>query len=118
MFKLKNDPRVTKVGKFIRKASIDELPQFLNVLKGDMSLVGTRPPTLDEVSNYKSYHRRRISIKPGITGMWQVSGRSAITNFDEVVALDTKYIDQWSVWLDLKIMIKTVFVVFAKRGAS
>lgn len=118
MFKLKNDPRVTTVGKFLRKASIDELPQFLNVLKGDMSLVGTRPPTVDEVSHYKSYHRRRISIKPGITGMWQVSGRNAITNFDEVVTLDTKYIDQWSVWLDFKIMVKTVFVVFAKRGAS
>jgi exopolysaccharide biosynthesis polyprenyl glycosylphosphotransferase len=118
MFKLKNDPRVTKIGKFLRKTSIDELPQFLNVLKGDMSLVGTRPPTVDEVSHYESYHRRRISIKPGITGMWQVSGRNAITNFDEVVTLDTNYIDKWSVWLDFKIMIKTVFVVFAKRGAS
>ncbi len=118
MFKLKNDPRVTKVGKFLRKSSIDEFPQFLNVLKGDMSLVGTRPPTVDEVSHYESYHRRRISIKPGITGMWQVSGRNAITNFDEVVTLDTNYIDHWSVWLDLKIIIKTVFVVFAKRGAS
>lgn len=118
MFKLKNDPRVTKVGKFLRKTSIDEFPQFLNVLKGDMSLVGTRPPTVDEVSHYESYHRRRISIKPGITGMWQVSGRNAITNFDEVVLLDTKYIDKWSVWLDMKIIIKTVFVVIAKRGVS
>lgn len=118
MFKLKNDPRVTKVGKFIRKASIDELPQFLNVLKGDMSLVGTRPPTVEEVSHYESYHRRRISIKPGITGMWQVSGRSAITDFNEVVKLDTKYIDHWSVWLDIKILFKTIFVVFTKRGAS
>ena len=118
MFKLKNDPRVTRVGKFIRKASIDELPQFLNVLKGDMSLVGTRPPTVEEVSHYKSYHRRRISVKPGITGMWQVSGRNKITDFDEVVRLDTKYIDQWSIWLDFKIMFKTVFVVLAKRGAS
>jgi len=118
MFKLKNDPRVTKVGKFLRKTSIDEFPQFLNVLKGDMSLVGTRPPTVDEVRHYESYHRRRISIKPGITGMWQVSGRNAITNFDEVVLLDTKYIDNWSVWLDLKIIIKTVFVVISKRGVS
>jgi len=118
MFKLKNDPRVTRVGRFIRKASVDELPQFFNVLKGDMSLVGTRPPTVDEVRHYESYHRRRISIKPGITGMWQVSGRSSITNFDEVVKLDTKYIDQWSVWLDFKIMIKTIIVVFAKQGAS
>lgn len=118
MFKIKNDPRITKVGRFIRKASIDELPQFLNVLKGDMSLVGTRPPTVDEVSRYDNYHRRRISIKPGITGMWQVSGRSAITNFSQVVSLDVKYIEQWSVWLDFKIIIKTVFVVLARKGAS
>ncbi|MDF2882513.1 MAG: exopolysaccharide biosynthesis polyprenyl glycosylphosphotransferase [Clostridiaceae bacterium] len=118
MFKMKNDPRVTKVGRFIRKTSIDELPQFLNVLKGDMSLVGTRPPTVDEVSHYENYHRRRISIKPGITGMWQVSGRSTITNFSEVVSLDTKYIDHWSVWLDFKLMIKTVMVVLARKGAS
>lgn len=118
MFKIKDDPRITKVGRFIRKASIDELPQFLNVLKGDMSLVGTRPPTVDEVSRYENYHRRRISIKPGITGMWQVSGRSAITNFSEVVSLDIKYIEQWSVWLDFKIMFKTVFVVLARKGAS
>ncbi|MGV8984637.1 sugar transferase [Clostridium sp.] len=118
MFKIKDDPRVTSVGKFIRKTSLDELPQFFNVLKGDMSLVGTRPPTVDEVKRYKNYHRRRISIKPGITGMWQVSGRSAIKDFDEVVHLDTKYIDEWSVGLDIKIMIKTILVVFAKRGAS
>lgn len=118
MFKVKNDPRVTSVGKFLRKSSIDELPQFLNVLRGDMSLVGTRPPTVEEVSHYESYHRRRISIKPGITGMWQVSGRSKITDFDEVVRLDTKYIDQWSIWLDFKIMIKTVFVILGIRGAS
>lgn len=118
MFKLKNDPRVTKVGKFLRKASIDELPQFLNVLIGDMSLVGTRPPTMEEVSHYRNYHRRRISIKPGITGMWQVSGRNNITSFDEIVKLDTKYIDQWSIWLDIKIIFKTIFVVLNKRGAS
>lgn len=118
MFKIKNDPRITKVGRFIRKASIDELPQFFNVLKGDMSLVGTRPPTVDEVSRYENYHRRRISIKPGITGMWQVSGRSTITNFSQVVSLDVKYIEQWSVWLDFKIIIKTVFVVLARKGAS
>lgn len=118
MFKMKNDPRVTKVGRFIRKTSIDELPQFLNVLKGDMSLVGTRPPTVDEVSRYENSYRRRISIKPGITGMWQVSGRNAITNFSEVVSLDTKYIDHWSVWLDFKIMVRTVMVVLARKGAS
>jgi len=118
MFKIKDDPRVTSVGKFIRRTSLDEIPQFFNVLKGDMSLVGTRPPTVDEVKRYKNYHRRRISIKPGITGMWQVSGRSRIKDFDEVVHLDTKYIDEWSVGLDIKIMIKTIIVVFGKRGAS
>lgn len=88
MFKIKNDPRVTRVGKFLRRTSLDELPQFINVLKGDMSLVGTRPPTVDEVKKYKAYHRRRISIKPGITGLWQISGRSSITDFDEVVKLE------------------------------
>ena len=82
-----------------------------------MSLVGTRPPTASEVDKYKNNHRRRISIKPGITGMWQVSGRSAITDFDEVVSLDTKYIDEWSVWLDVKIILKTIMVVFIERGA-
>ena len=93
MFKMKDDPRVTRVGKFIRATSIDELPQFFNVLKGDMSLVGTRPPTVDEFQQYKGYHKRRLSIKPGITGMWQVSGRSDIEDFEEVVRLDLKYID-------------------------
>ncbi len=117
MFKIKNDPRVTKVGHFLRRTSLDELPQFFNVLKGDMSLVGTRPPTLDEVSNYKDYHWRRISIKPGITGLWQISGRSGITNFDEVVKLDTQYIDEWSIWLDIKIIIKTVLIVFKRSNA-
>ncbi|HEY9061622.1 MAG TPA: sugar transferase [Pseudobacteroides sp.] len=117
MFKVKNDPRITKVGGFIRKTSIDELPQFVNVLKGEMSLVGTRPPTLDEVSKYENYQRRRISIKPGMTGMWQVSGRSSIMDFDEVVRLDTKYIDEWSIFLDIKIILKTILVVFKKRGA-
>lgn len=118
MFKLKDDPRITKVGKFIRKTSIDELPQFFNVLKGDMSLVGTRPPTTDEVANYEIDHIRRISIKPGITGMWQVSGRSNITDFDEVVTLDTKYIDKWSFALDIKIIFMTIVVVFTGKGAN
>lgn len=88
MFKMDNDPRITKVGKFIRKTSIDELPQFWNVLKGDMSLVGTRPPTVDEFEKYESHHKRRLSMKPGITGKWQVSGRSDIQDFEEVVKLD------------------------------
>lgn len=117
MFKIKNDPRITPIGRFIRKTSIDELPQFINVLKGEMSLVGTRPPTLDEVSKYKSYHWRRISIKPGMTGMWQVSGRSDIVDFDEVVKLDVKYIDEWSLWLDIKILLKTMLTVLRKKGA-
>lgn len=117
MFKIKNDPRVTKVGKFIRKTSIDELPQFINVLKGEMSLVGTRPPTVDEVEQYDLHHYRRISIKPGITGMWQVSGRSNVKDFDNVVNLDTKYIEEWSILLDIKIIVKTVFIVFRKQGA-
>lgn len=118
MFKIKDDPRITKVGKFLRKTSIDEFPQFFNVLFGDMSLVGTRPPTLDEVSKYKRTHWRRVSIKPGITGMWQVSGRSNITEFDEVVELDTTYIDNWSVLLDIKILFKTVLqMVFKNKGA-
>lgn len=117
MFKMKDDPRITKVGKILRKTSIDELPQFFNVLIGDMSLVGTRPPTVDEVELYSRNHWRRISIKPGITGMWQVSGRSKITSFDEIVSLDTKYIDEWSVKMDLKVLIKTIIVLFKREGA-
>lgn len=117
MFKVDNDPRITKVGRFIRKTSIDELPQFWNVLKGDMSLVGTRPPTTDEVASYELHHRRRISIKPGLTGLWQVSGRSDITDFEEVVRLDTQYIDSWRLWLDIKIIFKTVGVVLWRKGS-
>ncbi len=118
MFKMENDPRITKVGKFIRKTSIDELPQFYNVVKGDMSLVGTRPPTADEFEKYNQYYRRRISMTPGLTGMWQVSGRSEIENFDDVVKYDLEYIDNWSLSLDIKILFKTVWVVFAGRGSK
>ena len=118
MFKMEDDPRVTKVGKFIRKTSIDELPQFFDVLRGDMSLVGTRPPTVDEYKQYESHHKRRLSMKPGITGLWQVSGRSNIEDFEEVVKLDVQYIDNWSLWGDIKILFKTVYVVFAGRGAK
>lgn len=118
MFKMKDDPRITKVGKFIRKTSIDEFPQFFNVLKGDMSLVGTRPPTLDEFMQYEEHHKRRLSLKPGITGMWQVSGRSDIQNFEDVVKLDLEYIDNWSIWLDIKILLQTVWVVLTHRGAE
>lgn len=118
MFKMDNDPRITKVGKFIRKYSIDELPQFWNVLKGDMSLIGTRPPTVEEFEQYESHHKRRLSMKPGITGLWQVSGRSNIQDFEEVVKLDCEYIDTWSPALDIKILFKTVNVVLTHKGAE
>lgn len=118
MFKIDNDPRIIKgIGNFIRKTSIDELPQMWNVLKNDMSLVGTRPPTLDEFEKYNYHHKLRLAIKPGITGMWQVCGRSNITDFEEVVALDKKYIENWSISLDIKIIIKTILVVFARKGS-
>ena len=117
MFKMENDPRITKVGAFIRKTSIDELPQFWNVLKGDMSLVGTRPPTVDEYEQYNYSQKRRISFRPGITGLWQISGRSDITDFDDVVKLDLEYIDNWSLFLDVKIIFKTIGVVFRGSGA-
>ncbi len=118
MFKIEDDPRVTKVGKFIRKTSIDELPQFFDVLVGNMSLVGTRPPTVDEYKQYESHHKRRLSMKPGMTGLWQISGRSDIEDFEDVVKLDVQYIDNWSLWMDIKILFKTVLVVFARRGAK
>ncbi|MCR4843265.1 MAG: sugar transferase [Eubacterium sp.] len=112
MFKMKDDPRITKVGRFIRRTSLDEFPQFFNVLKGDMSIVGTRPPTSEEFSHYKNHHKRRVTLRPGITGMWQVSGRSDITDFEEVVRLDLYYIDNWSLWLDIKIILQTLEAVF------
>lgn len=115
MFKMENDPRITKVGKFLRKTSLDELPQFYNVLKGDMSLVGVRPPTKDEYDKYDAYAKRRLCVRPGITGLWQVSGRNDITDFSEVLKLDFKYIDEWCPSLDLKILVKTVGAVFNGR---
>jgi exopolysaccharide biosynthesis polyprenyl glycosylphosphotransferase len=118
MFKMTDDPRVTKVGRFIRRTSIDELPQFWNVLRGDMSLVGTRPPTVDEFQKYEGYHKRRLSTKPGITGMWQVSGRNDIEDFEDVVKLDLEYIDNWCLSLDIKILLKTVGIVFVRKGAK
>ena len=118
MFKMENDPRITPIGKFIRKTSIDELPQFINVLTGDMSLVGTRPPTVDEYEKYLNYHMRRLSIKPGITGLWQVSGRSDISDFEQVVRLDLEYIDNWSLLLDFRLLFRTLKVVFLGRGAK
>jgi len=129
MFKLDFDPRIignevlpdgtrkTGIGEFIRKTSLDEFPQFFNVLLNQMSLVGTRPPTVDEWEKYKYHHRARLAFKPGITGLWQVSGRSNITDFEEVVKLDTEYIEHWSIWLDLRIILKTIGTVFTKSGA-
>lgn len=117
MFKVENDPRVTRVGAFLRKTSLDELPQFYNILTGSMSLVGTRPPTVDEFKQYDLYYRRRLSIKPGLTGLWQVSGRSNITDFKDVLKLDLEYIDNWSLSSDIRILLMTVWVVVMKRGA-
>ena len=129
MFKLDFDPRIigneilpdgtkrTGIGEFIRKTSLDEFPQFFNVIEGDMSIVGTRPPTLDEWEKYKYHHRARLATKPGITGMWQVSGRSEITDFEEIVRFDTQYIMNWSPALDIKILFQTIGVLFTKKGA-
>lgn len=117
VYKIKNDPRVTPIGRFLRKTSLDELPQFLNVLKGEMSLVGPRPPIPYELENYDLWHRRRVmEIKPGITGLWQVEGRSS-TTFDEMVRLDLKYSKEWSIWMDIKILLKTPRAVLAGKGA-
>lgn len=117
MFKMENDPRITKLGKFLRKTSIDELPQFWNVLKGDMSLVGTRPPTVDEFEQYEGYHKRRLSMTPGLTGVWQVSGRNDIKDFEEIVKMDVDYISNWSLKRDFKIILRTVQVVLGSKGA-
>ena len=129
MFKMDFDPIIignkilpdgekkTGIGEFIRKTSLDEFPQFYNVLKGDMSLVGTRPPLESEVNLYELHHHARLAVKPGITGMWQVSGRSNITDFEEVVKLDKEYINNWSIGLDIKIIFKTIIVVFKKEGS-
>ena len=117
-FKLEKDPRITPLGYFLRRTSIDETPQFWNVLKGEMSLVGPRPPIPEEVERYTGWQRRRLSMKPGITGLWQIKGRSKITNFDEWAELDLEYIDTWSLWLDLRIFINTIWVVLLCRGAK
>ncbi len=118
MFKIENDPRIIPIGRFMRRMSIDEFPQFINVLKGDMSLVGTRPPTLDEFERYKPHHMSRLAMKPGLTGLWQVSGRSEITDFEKVVALDTRYITNYSFGLDVEIFIKTFAAVISGKGSK
>ncbi len=115
-FKIENDPRVTRLGRILRRTSIDELPQLLNVLRGEMSLVGPRPPLGYEVELYTPHHLRRLEVLPGITGLWQVSGRTE-TTFEEMVDLDIAYVDNWSLWLDAKVLARTVGVVLSRRGA-
>jgi exopolysaccharide biosynthesis polyprenyl glycosylphosphotransferase len=115
VFKLQNDPRVTSIGRFLRKSSLDELPQFINVLRGEMALVGPRPPLAYELAHYKEWHRGRLAVKPGLTGLWQVSGRSKVP-FDEMVMLDLYYIENWSLTLDLKIVLRTVPVMVFGLG--
>jgi len=117
IFKNEDDPRITPIGKFLRRTSLDELPQFWNVLKGDMSLVGTRPPVMNEVAEYEPHHWQRLAVKPGITGKWQTSGRSSIKDFEQIVAMDLDYQKQWSLWTDIVIIFKTVAVVFGSKDA-
>ncbi|MBW4563872.1 MAG: sugar transferase [Mojavia pulchra JT2-VF2] len=117
IFKNKNDPRITHIGKFLRRTSLDELPQFWNVLLGEMSLVGTRPPTPDEVMHYSSHHWQRLNVKPGITGEWQANGRSSIKSFEEIVRMDLEYQHKWSIFYDISLILKTLKVVFNKSGA-
>ena len=118
MFKMENDPRITKVGKLIRKYSLDEFPQLINVIKGEMSLVGPRPPLPEEVDNYQDWHYVRFASTPGLTGIWQISGRAEIKDFDTVVAMDYKYINNWNVLLDLYLILKTVPIVISAKGAG
>lgn len=117
IFKNKNDPRITRVGKLLRRTSLDEFPQFWNILKGEMSLVGTRPPTLKEVQKYEPHHLQRLRVKPGLTGEWQVQGRSKVKNFEEIVQMDLDYQHKWSVTYDLYLILKTFAVVLSCRGA-
>jgi exopolysaccharide biosynthesis polyprenyl glycosylphosphotransferase len=116
VFKIKDDPRVTTLGKFLRKFSLNELPQLWSVLKGDMSLVGPRPAFRHELERYEFWHKRKLSIKPGITCFWQIRGRNKISKFDDWVKMDLEYIDNWSLWLDFKILFRTVWVVFRGTG--
>lgn len=117
IFKNENDPRVTRVGRFLRKTSLDEFPQFWNVLMGQMSLVGTRPPTPDEVQKYDQHHWQRLKVRPGITGEWQAKGRSTVKNFEEIVRMDLDYQHKWSVFYDIHLIFKTIEAVFVGRGA-
>lgn len=116
IFKIRNDPRITSVGRFLRRTSLDELPQIFNVLRGDMSVVGPRPPLMREVVRYRSWQVRRLTVKPGMTGLWQVSGRSEL-GFDEMMDLDLHYVDHWSIWLDMSLVLRTLPAVLSGRGA-
>jgi lipopolysaccharide/colanic/teichoic acid biosynthesis glycosyltransferase len=117
-FKNKNDPRITRVGKFLRRTSLDELPQFWNVITGEMSLVGTRPPTPDEVERYDVPQWQRLDVKPGMTGEWQVNGRSQVRNFEEVIQLDLRYQENWSLGYDLQLIFKTILILFQKNSGA
>jgi lipopolysaccharide/colanic/teichoic acid biosynthesis glycosyltransferase len=117
-FKNKNDPRITRVGKFLRRTSLDELPQFWNVITGEMSLVGTRPPTPDEVERYDVPQWQRLDVKPGMTGEWQVNGRSRVSNFEEVIQLDLRYQENWSLGYDLQLIFKTILILFQKNSGA
>lgn len=116
MFKMKDDPRITKIGNFLRKTSLDELPQLFNVLKGEMSLVGPRPPLVREIKDYTTYDKQRLMVKPGITGLWQISGRSSLS-FNEMIELDLEYISSLSFFKDIKILLKTIIIVFMEKNA-
>lgn len=117
IFKNENDPRITRVGCFLRRTSLDEFPQFWNVLKGEMSLVGTRPPTVTEVAMYEEHHFERLKVKPGITGEWQVKGRSSVLDFEDIVRLDLDYQKKWSFFYDINLILRTISVVLARKGA-
>ena len=117
IFKNEDDPRITRVGRFLRRTSLDEFPQFWNVLKGEMSLVGTRPPTVEEVAMYEEHHFQRLKVKPGITGEWQVKGRSMVLNFEDIVRMDLNYQKKWSFFYDLNLIVLTIVVVIARKGA-
>ena len=117
IFKNDNDPRITRIGRFLRRTSLDEFPQFWNVLQGDMSLVGTRPPTVEEVAKYETHHLQRLSVKPGITGEWQVRGRSNVIDFEEIVRMDLDYQQKWSSVYDMNLILRTISVVLARKGA-
>jgi exopolysaccharide biosynthesis polyprenyl glycosylphosphotransferase len=117
LFKIPNDPRITRIGSLLRRASLDELPQLWNIIRGDMSLVGPRPFFVEDLATYETHHFRRLEVRPGLTGLWQVNGRSAVTDFEEVVRLDTQYVDNRSIWLDTLILLRTLPAVLRRSGA-